>query len=163
MSKEFIWNLDFDGREKIWRCILEDGHVLTYEGESQTGSIPIANPERKKDVLQIDTSITVYGQTCQFQLENGVPYLQIGGTWTCSATTFAERKEKLLKTNKTAAYVQLGMGILLALICLVIYLVQGSLGSWWILLVLGSIVAISGFVQYQDVKNRLKTLENEGQ
>lgn len=159
MSKEFVWNLDFDGEEKVWKCIVHDDEVVTYEGDTEMKHLKITNPEKKQHVLQIDTVTVVYGHECPFQLENGIPYIKFGDRWTMSATTFEERKQKLIKNHKVNAFVQLGIGAAMGLACLIRYLVEGSMGNWWFMLVLGSVMAATGVLQYKELKSQLAELD----
>lgn len=159
MSKEFVWDIDVDGEIKVWKCVVHETEVVTYEGDEEKKHLKITNPESKQGVLQIDTVTRVYDEECPFQLEKGVPYIKLDGRWTMSSTTFEDRKQKLLKTHKITAYVQLGLGLVMGAACLVRYLLQGTMGNWWFLLVLGSIVAVSGFVQYGTIKSQLAELD----
>lgn len=159
MSKEFVWNIDFDGEEKIWKCIVHENEVVTYEGEEERKHLKITNPESKQGVLQIDTVTKVYDLEVPFQLERGIPYIKLGNQWTMSGTTFEERKQKLIKTHKINAFIQLGIGAAMGLACLIRYLMEGSMGNWWFMLILGSIMAVTGFMQYKDLKSQLAELD----
>jgi len=161
MSKEFIWNLDFDGEQKIFKVVVHEKEVVTYEDDMEARHLKITNPEVKQGVLQIDTKTKVYGREVQFQLERNIPYIKFGNEWLMSATTFEDRKQKLIKTHKINAFVQLGIGAAMGLACLVRYLVEGDMGNWWFMLVLGSIMAITGFIQYKDLKSQIAQMEKE--
>lgn len=161
MSKEFVWNIDFDGDVKEWKCVLHDTEVVTYENGEEKKHLKITNPEVKQGVLQIDTVTKVYGMDVPFQLEKNVPYIKLGDKWSMSATTYEDRKKKLLKDQKLAAYLLLGIGLLMGAACLIRYLIEGTMGNWWFLLVMGSLVAVTGFVQYKDLKNNIALLDSE--
>lgn len=159
MNNEFIWNLSVDGENKIYKCVVKEDEVITYEGDTECKHLKITNKEKKQNVLQIDTVTVIYGMECPFQLENGVPYIKLGGKWTMSETTFEARKKKLIQIHKISAYVQVALGIAMGLACLIRYLVMGSMGSWWFLIILGSIMAITGVVQYKEIQTQMKELE----
>lgn len=159
MSKEFIWNLDMDGVERIFKVVVHENEIVTYEGETEKKHIKITNPECKQGVLQIDTVTTLYGQECAIQLEKGIPYIKPGKQWLMSATTYEDRKQKLIYTNKVGAIVSVAVCILACLAVLVKYLVTGEMGSWWFLIVVGTFIAGMGLLQYYTTKSQMKELE----
>ena len=159
MSKEFIWNLDMDGENRIFKVVVHDTEIVTYEGEEEKAHIQITNPECKQGVLQIDTVTTLYGQACAIQLEKGVPYIKPGKQWIMSTTTYEERKQKLIHTNKVGAIVSVAVCILACLAVLVKCLVTGEMGSWWFLIVMGTFIGGMGILQYYTTKSQMKELE----
>ena len=159
MSKEFVWNLDMDGVERIFKVVVHEDEIVTYEGDEEKKHIKITNPVNKQGVLQIDTMTTLYGQECAIQLERNIPYIKPGKQWLMSATTYEDRKKKLIHTNKMAAIVQ---GIICGAMCLaalVKYLATGDMGNWWFMIVMGTFIGASGWVQYREVKNQVADLE----
>jgi len=159
MGKEFIWQIDVDGETKEWKCVLEDTEVVTYEEGEESARLAITNPEVKRNVLQIDTVTDIFGAKVPFQLEKNVPYIMLNGRWVMSLTTYEERKKKILKDQKFAAYLLLLIALGCAAACLIRYLIEGTMGNWWFLLVLGSIVAATGYIQYRETKNSIAMLE----
>ena len=71
--KEFVWNLDIDGQEKVWKCLVTEKECVTFEGDVECKHLKVMNPVRQEKILQIDTVTTVYGKQTPFQLENGIP------------------------------------------------------------------------------------------
>ena len=159
MSKEFIWNVAVDDQEKIFKVVLLENEIVTYEGDEEKKHIKITNPESKQGVLQIDTVTTVYGRECPIQLERNIPYIKMGGRWTMSVTTYEERKKKLIHTNKMAAYIQGGICILLCLVALGKWLLTGDMGNWWFMIVMGTFIGATGLLQYSSIKSQMKDLE----
>lgn len=159
MGKEFVWKINVDGESKLWKCVLEDTEVITYEGEEVSDHLKITNPEVKQNVLQIDTVTHIFGVEVPFQLEKNVPYIRLNDRWCMSETTFEARKQKLLKDQKLIAYLLLLVALGCAAACLIRYLIEGTMGSWWFLLVLGSIIAATGYIQYRETKTSIAMLE----
>lgn len=161
MSKEFIWNVTVGDEKKIWKCVVHEDEVVTYEDGVECEHLKITNPEVKQGVLQIDTKTKMYGEDVQFQLEKNIPYVKLGDKWSMSQTTYEDRKQQVIKNQKIAFILQLIIGIAAALACLVRYLVQGTVGDWWFLLVLASVMIATGFLQRYELKTQLKQLEKK--
>lgn len=152
MSKEYIWGADVEGERTEFKVIVEDGVCLTYEGGELTNRLPYTVPE-EADKMWIDEVIQVWGKNCRFQLDKGVPYLQMDGKWTASDTTTDERMQKIARTQKLSGVVQAVMGLALCLVCVIIYLVKaGDIGNWWFTAIVGSIMIVTGILQYRNVK-----------
>ena len=83
---EHIFRLDYDGVIKIWKCVVGEDEVVTYEGDKECKHLKIMNKERAPQVLQIDTVTAIYGEQIPFQLENGFPFLKLQGEWVSSDT-----------------------------------------------------------------------------
>lgn len=146
MSKEFIWGDDF------W-VLVDDGVCTTYENGVVTNRLPF---DTAKSGLQLDEIIEVRGQRVPFQLENGVPYLQLDGKWVASDTTIAERKQGLLESEKRSSRMLALIGVLLiafaGLMCL---MHPGSMRYWLIAVLVGVAMIVNGIIQYSSVKKKL--------
>ena len=152
MSKEFIWGADVEGERTEFKVVVEEGVCLTYEGGQLTNRIKYKVPKDPEE-MWIDEFIQVWGKRCQFQLDKGVPYLKMDGKWTSSDTTMEERLQKIAKTQKLTGMVQFVIGLLICLVCAVIYMVNGTLGDkWWFLIIIGSVMSLTGLLQYRNVK-----------
>lgn len=142
MSKEFIWGDDF------W-VLVDDGVCTTYENGVVTNRLPF---DTAKSGLQLDEIIEVRGQRVPFQLENGVPYLQLDGKWVASDTTIAERKQGLLESEKRSSRMLALIGVLLiafaGLMCL---MHPGSMRYWLIAVLVGVAMIVNGIIQYSSV------------
>lgn len=161
MSKEFVWNVTVGDEKKEWKCILLEDEVVTYENETECEHLKITNPEVKQGVLQIDTVVHIYGQEARFQLEKNVPYIKLDKEWSISKTTFQERKNKAVKEQKTVFTLLMLIGIGACLACLLRWLIMGSMGDWWFMLVMGTIVMATAYIQRYEMKTQLEMIEQK--
>ena len=146
MSKEFIWGSDF-------KVLVEDGVCTTFENGVLTNRLPY---DAAKNGLMIDEVIEVRGQRVSFQLENGVPYLQLDGKWVASDTTIEERKAKLLESEKRSSRMLAIIGVFLIAFAAVMCLVRpGGMRYWWIAGIVGVAMIVNGIIQYNGVKKKL--------
>ncbi len=151
MSREFIWGAKVDQEQTSFRVVVEDSECLTYEDGVLTNRISYTVPE-DKDAMWIDEVLEIWGKRCRFQLDKGVPYIQMDGKWTASDTTMEDRIQKIAKNEKLSALVQACIGVLLCVGCGVLYLVKPEvLDTWWFTAVVGSVMIVSGVVQYRGV------------
>ena len=160
MAKEYIWTLKVEGEERVWKCVVHENECVTYEGDQESKHLKITNPTKKVGVLQIDTVTAVYGEMYPFQLENGEPYLMIDGKWKRSVTGHEERVHKFIRNQKITALMQIVIGIIACLACLIRYLIQNTMGNWFIALIIGSIIIVTGTAQLIDVRNAEKEIKN---
>lgn len=144
--KEFVWTLELDGEEKIWKCVVGDTECVTYEGDVEKKHLKIMNPERKQKVLQIDTTTVVYGRQTPFQLENGVPYIQIDGEWTKSDTSIEDRLNATIQMHVRTSHWQVAAGLALFAVALARQLITGE-GDWWMLTVFGTFCILSAVMR----------------
>lgn len=164
MNKEYIWHLNTDNQSHCWKCVVTDTQCIFFEDDIQSGSLPIDDPTQKQGVLQIDKTISVFGQSLPFQLERGIPYLQVEGRWSMSETTQADRQKKALENQKLTGLVQSGLGLLIA----VVYLIGSRFfPSWeanWFILVMALFFVFVGLSQVYVAHKALRAREsgNEG-
>ncbi len=154
-TKEYVWYLDIDNEDKIFKCVVTDTECITYEGEQERKHLKITNPVRKNKVLQIDTITSIYGQMIPFQLENGVPYIQINGSWQMSETNRQERIAQNIKVNKNSSFIEIGAGVALIGVMLVKYFLTGDMGKWWFLSVMGAMLVIAGCSNLARLKTEM--------
>lgn len=148
MSKEFIWGDDF-------RVLLDDGVCTTYENGVLTNRLPYSIPEDGK-ALWIDEVIEVRGRRVRFQLEKGVPYLQLDGKWVASDTTIAERKIELLEGEKRSSRMLATIGVFLIALAGVLGLLRpADLRYWLIAALVGVAMIVNGIIQYNSVRKKL--------
>lgn len=158
MSKEFVWELEIDKDFKIYKCVVTDTEVITYEGDVEKKHLKITNPVKKIGVLQIDTQTRIYGDLVPFRMENDTPYLLLEGSWIMSDTTRDERMEKAVATHRRNSIMETIVGAMMLLTSLVIYLVKGSLGSLSILAIIGVMIAFAGISTMIRLKQELEGL-----
>ncbi len=151
MSKEFIWGADVNHARASFRVVVEETECLTYEDEVLTNRMAYTVPEDKNE-MWLDEVLEIWGKRCRFQLDKGVPYIQMDGKWTASDTTMDDRVKKLAKNEKLSALVQAVVGAGLCVACGVVYLVKPELlDTWWFTAVVGSVMILSGILQYRNV------------
>lgn len=154
MSNEYIWSLSVDGTDQPWKCVVTENECITYEGEEQTHRMTIPNHDKGR--IQMDKVISIYGMDCQFQLENEIPYIHVGGKWTMSETTYIARRDKMLKNQKLSGWIQVGFALILCVAGLIYWLVNGALGQMWFLFVAGSVLALTGGMQIYNARKAEK-------
>ncbi len=157
--KEYVWYLDIDNEDKIFKCLVTDTECITYEGDKEHKHLKITNPVRKNRVLQIDTVTSVYGQILPFQLENGVPYIKIDGSWKMSETNRQERIAQNIRVNRISSFLLIGAGIAVTLVMLAKHYLTGDVGKWWFLSIMGAMLIISGCSNLVRLKKELEILE----
>ncbi len=157
--KEYVWVLDIDNEDKIFKCLVTDTECITYEGDREHKHLKVMNPVRKNKVLQIDTVTSIYGQQIPFQLENGVPYIKIGNSWQMSETNRQERIAQGTRVNKLSSWIEIGAGAVMAGGLLAKYFLTGDMGQWWILSVMGVMLIFAGISNMGRLKNELDLLK----
>lgn len=158
MSKEFIFNLVVEDEDVVWKCVVHDDEVVTYEGDEECKHLKITNPEKKKGVLQIDTVTKVYDEILPFQLENGVPYVKIEGEWIMSDTTMEDRLQAKIKSLKKQSYGMFALGLGFFVFMAGRYLIAGTLGDWAAEPMLGSFCFACGVLQLFRLKQELDAM-----
>ena len=123
-----------------------DTECVTYEGDVEKKHLKIMNPERKQKVLQIDTTTVVYGRQTPFQLENGVPYIQIDGEWIKSDTSIEDRLNATIQMHVRTSHWQVAAGLALFAVALARQLITGE-GDWWMLTVFGTFCILSAVMR----------------
>lgn len=148
MSKEFIWGSDF-------KVLVDVDVCTTYENGVQTNRLTYPGSEDKNG-LQLDEVIMVRGQRVRFQLEKGVPYLQLDGKWVASDTTIAERKIELLESEKRSSRMLGFIGALLIAFAGVMCMIRPEGMRYWSIAVLvGVAMIVNGIIQYSSVRKKL--------
>ena len=156
MGKEFVWTMTVDGEETPWICRVDESECVIIENGEETQRLKIENPQKKVGVLQIDSEVSVFGMKCDFQLENGIPYIKMEGKWKMSQTTFKERQDKYAYNQMVGGLAQGILGLVMCLAVLILYLVTGSTGKWWFVSILGSFMAVVGFSQWFALRKEVK-------
>ena len=161
--KEYVWYLDIDGQEKIWKCLVTEKECVTFEGDTEIQRLEIENPIRKEKVLQIDSVATVYGRDLPFQLENGIPYIHIDGNWKMSQTTREDRLEAAVKMHQRNSKMEFFAGLAFFLVAIGKKLITGELGGWWMLNVFGVFLWTSAIMRMLRLRNELTALREQAE
>ena len=158
MSKEFIWELEVDNDFKIFKCVVSDTEVVTYEGDEEKKHLKITNPKKKIGVLQIDTQTRIFGDMIPIRMENDTPYLMLEGKWIMSDTTRDQRLEKAVNTHRRNSIIELCIGLVILCACAVMYVVKRSLDSLSILIAIGFMLVYAGVSTMVRLKQELSDL-----
>lgn len=164
LPKEYVWTLVIEGKEKIYKCLVTETEVITYEGDMEHKHLKITDPTCMEGVLQIDTQTRIYGEMIDFQLERFIPYIRLDGHWVMSDTTEKDRMDEQIAIYKKQSKQETIVGIGCLLVVLAKYLFTGDVGDWWILTVFGIFFMSSAayrMVRLRNEINALKELEEE--
>lgn len=161
--KEFVWNLDIDGQEKVWKCLVTEKECVTFEGDVERKHLKVMNPVRQEKILQIDTVTTVYGKQTPFQLENGIPYIQIDGKWKMSQTTQADRLEATVKMHQRNSKMEFFAGLAFFAVVVGKKLITGEVGDWWMLTAFGVFLWTSAIMRMIRLRNELTAMREEAE
>ena len=158
MSREYIFTLEVDDEEVLWKCLVGEDEVITYEGDVECKRLKVMNHEKKPGVLQIDCVTKVYDEILPFQLENGMPFIKIEGEWVASDTTIEDRLQAKIRAYKKESFVYIMAGILTLIGYLIWVMVTGVTGEWPIAPILGIFCISSGMITMVRLKNELEAM-----
>lgn len=158
LPKEYSWLLAIDGEEKLFKCLVTETEVITYEGDQEHKHLKITDPTCMEGVLQIDTVTKIYGQMVDFQLERFIPYIKLGGKWTMSDTTEDDRLQEQIAIYKKQSLQETIVGIACEVVVLVKKLIVGEIGDWWMLNVFGILFIASALMRLVRLKNEVMAI-----
>ncbi len=164
LPKEYVWELDYDGDIRIYKCVVTETMVTTYEGDVEKKHLKVMNPECREGVLQIDTITSIYGEQIPFQLERFIPYIKLETGWKSSDTTHQDRLEATVKMHKRNSALQIGLGILCVIATQIKKAITGEIGDWFMLNTFGIFFIFAGIYTLARLKmelNQLKQAEEE--
>ncbi len=159
LPKEYVWTLEIDGEEKLYKCLVTETEVITYEGDVECKHLKIMDPTCMEGVLQIDTKTRIYGDLVEFQLERFIPYIRLEGHWAMSDTTERDRRDELVKIHKKNSLLETVTGSIMLLVLLAKWLITGEAGQWWILSIFGIFFLSSAAVRMVRLRNELNLLK----
>ena len=154
---------ELDGEEKVWKCVVGEKECVTYEGDVERKHLKIMNPVRERKILQIDTVTVVYGKQTPFQLENGIPYIQLDGTWVSSDTTKQDRLEATVKMHQRNSKLECIAGACFLLVAAGKKIISGELGDWWMLNVFGIFCFASAIMRMVRLQNELRAMREDAE
>lgn len=166
LPKEYVWTLDIEGEEKIFKCLVTETEVITFEGDVEHKHLKITDPTCMEGVLQIDTATRIFGDMVDFQLERFIPYIRLDGRWVMSDTTEKDRMNEQIAIYKKQSMQECIAGIGAILVVLAKQLITGDIGDWWMLTVFGVFFISSAalrMVRLRNEINALKELEAEAE
>ena len=158
MSREYIFTLEVEEEEVIWKCVVGENEVITYEGDVECKRLKIMNHEKKPGVLQIDCVTRVYDEILPFQLENGMPFIKIDGVWVESDTTTEDKLQAKIRKYKKESYVYAFVGLIMIVGYIIVSLVRGHWGEWPIAPIMGIFCISSGAMTMVRLRNELDAI-----
>lgn len=160
LPKEYTWNLLIDGEEKVFKCLVTETEVITYEEGREHKHLKIMDPTCMEGVLQIDTVTKIFGEMIDFQLERFIPYIRLEGKWTMSDTTQQDRMEEQIAIYKKQSKQEAVVGVLCELVVLAKQLVMGDVGDWWMLNVFGILFIASALLRMARLRNEINAMKD---
>ncbi len=158
MSREYVFTLEVEDEEVLWKCLVGEDEVITYEGDVECKRLKVMNHEKKPGVLQIDCVTKVYDEILPFQLENGMPFIKIDGQWVASDTTEEDRLQANIRKYKKESYIYAFAGAIMLVGYLIVALVTGDWGEWPIAPIMGIFCISSGALTMVRLKNELDAI-----
>ena len=158
MTKEYIYTLEVEDEEVIWKCIISDDMCVTYEGDEKCEEFKLTTQERKPHVLQLDTKAKVYDEYLPLQVENGMPFIKIEGNWVASDTTEEDRIQANILKYKKEAYMIAAVGVLMLIYFLIDTIIHGGVQGWPIAPVLGIFCLSAAAYTLVRVRNELDAM-----
>ena len=161
MTKEYIFTLEVEDEEVIWKCVVSDDKCVTYEGDTKCEEFTLTTQERKPHVLQLDTKAKVYDDVLPLQVENGMPFIKIEGSWVASDTTEEDRIQANILKYKKESYIIAGVGIAMLVYFLIDVIISGGVKDWPIAPVLGVFCLSAAAYTLVRVRNELDAMGRE--
>lgn len=158
MTKEYIFTLVIDEEDKIWKCVVSDDKCVTYEGDTLCQTFDLTTSERAPHVLQLDTVAKVYEEELPLQVENGMPFLKLGGKWEASDTTDEDRLQATVSKYKRESVYYGIIGIVLILVQVIDQHTIGYLTDVPMFIMLGIFCIFTGASNLVRVKNELEAM-----
>ena len=159
LPKEYVWTLDINGEDKIYKCVVTDNLVTTYEGDVEKKHLKVMNPECRQGVLQIDTITSIYGDQVPFQLERYIPYIKLDGAWVSSDTTKQDRLNATVAGYKRNSLVQIIVGACCMAIAFGVKMVTGEMGNFSMLNIFGIFFITAAIMTRVRLKQELDAMK----
>ena len=150
MSREYIFTLEVEDEEVIWKCVVGENEVITYEGDVECKRLKIMNHEKKPGVLQIDCVTRVYDEI--------LPFIKIDGVWVESDTTTEDKIQAKILKYKKESYVAAFAGLVLVVGYIIVSLIRGDWGEWPISPIMGIFFISCGAMTMVRLKNELDAM-----
>lgn len=158
-SNNHVFSIDYNGEIKKWNCVVLENEVVAYERSKETARMQITNTERAPHVIQLDTVVNIYGEDIPFQLENGFPFIELEGEWVPSDTFTEAKREAAIRMHKRSSRKEAITGCLMLLVLAAIWLINGSMGDWWMLSVFAIFFLSSAGMRMVRLRNELAAIQ----
>lgn len=154
-SNNHVFSIDYDGVIKKWNCVVLEDEVVAYERSKETARIKIENRTVAPHVIQVDTTVNIYGEEIPFQVENGYPFIMLEDEWVASDTFMEAKQEAAVKMYQRSSKQEAIMGCVMLAAMVVAWIINGALGDWWILSVFGIFFLSSAAYRLVRLRNEL--------
>lgn len=158
VNKEFLWEIEVDDEIHEFKVYLTEDECITYEDGVECDRLKIQDKMQMEGLLQIDSETKVFDEVLPFQLEAGIPYIKLEGYWKASDTTDEERIWEKVRMYKKQSYILVGVGLLMLVLTFVQYLVEGSIGEWPMMPVMGCFLIACAAMTLVRVKGELEAM-----
>ena len=159
LPKEYIWELEVDGKSREYKCLVTEAGVTTYEDGVEHKHLKITDPTCMEGVLQIDCETKIFGELIPFQLERFIPYIKLDGHWVMSDTTKQDRMEQQIAIYQKQSKQEAIIGVAALLYILATKLITGTMGDLWILSVFGIFFIASAAMRMVRLRNELTAMK----
>ena len=124
VNKEYIWELEVDKELHEFKVFVGEDECITYADGVECKHLKIMDKRQMEGLLQIDCKTRVLDEVTGFQLENGIPYIEIEDEdgdlrWCMSDTTKEDRLQEKVRLLKKEAYGYAVMGLVFFLLIFV--------------------------------------------
>lgn len=159
LPKEYIWELEIDGVDRIFKVVVEEDMCTTYLDDQEQKHLKVMDKTCKVGVLQIDTVTSINGYQIPFQLERYIPYLKLDGKWKMSETTRQDRIEEAVTIHRRNSKIEAIGGALFLAAAAVWFLIGGRDSDWWMICILGIFILSSSIYRMVRLRNELTAMK----
>ena len=159
LPKEYIWELEVEGKPRVFKCFVTEEGVTTYEDGVEHKHLKITDPTCMEGVLQIDCETKIFGEMIPFQLERFIPYIKLDDHWVMSDTTKEDRLQQQIAIYKKQSKQEATVGVCVLLVVLGMIIFTGGMGDLWILSVFGIFFLTSAGMRMARLKNELTAMK----
>ncbi|MBQ7001350.1 MAG: hypothetical protein IJN67_09960 [Oscillospiraceae bacterium] len=159
LPKEYVWTLVIEEQEHEFKCLVTETEVITYEDGVENKHLKITDPTCLEGTLQIDTQTKIFGDMVDFQLERFIPYIRLDGHWAMSHTTENDRLNEQIAIYKKQSKQETAIGLAAIVFTFIMYLVNGNMDDWWILIIFGIFFISSAALRMVRLRNELNALK----
>ena len=157
LPKEYVWELEVEGRSREYKCLVTEEGVTTYEDGVEHKHLKITDHTCMEGVLQIDCETKIFGEMYPFQLERYIPYIKLD-RWIMSDTTREDRMQEQIRIYKNQSKWETILGVAAILIHLLGQFIFPVLKEMWMLSIFGIFFISSAAYRLVRLRNELEAL-----
>ena len=158
LPKEYVWALDIEGEDHVFKCLVTEDEVITYEDGVESKHLKVMDHTCQVGVLQIDCNTKLFKELVGFQLERYIPYLNLAGGWTMSDTTREDRLTEQVAIYRKQSKLEYIIGGALILVNVILGLFFGMFEDTLVFTIIGILFIVSGAYQMIRVKQELEAI-----